>query len=280
VKLSFRAIFLVTLLAPSALPWGPTGHRVVAEVAQRHLTPPVREKITKILGGRTLADVANWPDELRTDRRFDKYKRLHFATVPDGTASYADAPKDACGDLVVAIDAFRAFLRAGSRDSLYSVKALTDKSDGTAKGACNPQETEPLNADTSLRFLVHLMGDLHQPLHVGGKDLGGNTVSVTWLDRWKTNLHATWDDEMVDFERLGYTEYAAFIDHAPDPSALQQGSTLNWADEDVAVRPKLYVLPAGNKISYDYIGQQRDLMRSQLLKGGLRLASVLNTIFQ
>src|SRR4029079_14793875 len=282
----FAALLLVNL-TPSAHAWGPTGHRVVAEIAHRHLTPVARARVNRLLGGRTLADVANWPDELRSDPRFDKYKPLHYATVPDGVASYRDASKDPCGDVVVAIDAFTAFLRSGKRTDLYSVKALTDKSDGTGKGACNPQETDPITADTALRFLVHLMGDLHQPLHVGGLDLGGNKVAVNWMDRWKTNLHSTWDDEMVDFERLYYTEYARFLDHASEADASRwvTGDTIAYADEAVAMRPKLYMFPDDlgkptlHKISYKYTGAQRDRMRQQLLKGGLRLAGVINSVF-
>lgn len=283
------ATLLLLNLAPSAHAWGATGHRVVAEIAQRHLTPVAQAKVARLLGGRSLADVANWPDELRSEPRFDKYKPLHFATVKDGVASYRDAEKDRCGDLVVAINAFTAFLRTGSREALYSVKALSDKSDGTGKGACNPQETDPISPDTALRFLVHLMGDLHQPLHVGGTDLGGNKVSVDWLGRWKTNLHSTWDDEMVDFEHLSYTEYARFLDRASEADAARwlAGDTISYADEAVAMRSKLYLFPDDSgapsvvhKISYKYIGAQRDRMREQLLKGGLRLAGVLNAIFQ
>lgn len=333
--LKIVATFLLLSLAPSAHAWGPTGHRVVAEIAQRHLTPAAQAKVSSLLGGRTLADVANWPDELRSDPRFDKYKPLHFATVPDGVLSYRDADKARCGDLVVAIDAFTAFLRTGSREALYTVKALADKSDGTGKDACNPKETEPLTPDQALSFLVHLMGDLSQPLHVGGTDLGGNKVDVDWMGRWKTNLHSTWDEEMVDHERLSYTEYARFLDHASnaDEARWLTGDTISSADEAVAMRKFLYVFPddkpavgkpaaekpasgkalgkstgktvAGkartttgetpvplntgkpaaeetvvHKISYGYIGAQRDRMREQLLKGGLRLAAVLNSIFQ
>jgi len=281
------ATFLLLSLTSSAYAWGPTGHRVVAEIAQRHLTPAAQAKVSSLLDGRTLADVANWPDELRSDPRFDKYKPLHFATVKDGVASYRDSVKAPCGDVVVAIDAFTAFLRTGSRESLYVVKALTDKSDGTGQSACNPQETDPLSAANALSFLVHLMGDLHQPLHVGGLDLGGNKVAVNWMDRWKTNLHSTWDDEMVDFERLDYTQYARFLDHASEADASRwvTGDTIAYADEAVAMRPKLYMFPDDlgkptlHKISYKYTGAQRDRMRQQLLKGGLRLAGVINSVF-
>lgn len=296
ILLKVIATLLLLTLTPSAYGWGPTGHRVVAEIAQRHLTPAAQAKVTRLLDGRTLADIANWPDELRSDPRFDKYKPLHFATVPDGLASYRNSEKAPCGDLVVAIDAFTAFLRTGSREALYVVRALSDKSDGTGEGACNPRETDPLSPEQALSFLVHLIGDLHQPLHVGGTDQGGNKVKVNWMGRWETNLHSTWDDEMVDFERLDYTEYARFLDHASEADAVRwlTGDTISYADEAIAMRSKLYVFPDDVKkpvkktakkpvvylISYQYIGAQRDRMREQLLKGGLRLAGVLNAIFK
>jgi hypothetical protein len=290
------ALFAMTV-APRALAWGPTGHRVVAEIAQRHLMPAAGERVARLLGGYSLAEVANWADELRSDKRFDKYKPLHFATVPDGVKSYRDAKKATCGDLVTAIGALSSFLRTGSRDDLFSVKAFTDKSDGKTEGACNPQETDPISPTTALRLLVHFMGDLHQPLHVGGTDLGGNRVNVGWLNRWQTNLHSTWDDEMVDFERLGYVEYARFLDHVNDADVArwQTGDTITWADEAVKMRPQLYMFPDDRRpfvppvssaapvfyqVSFGYISAQRDRMREQMLKGGLRLAGVLNTIFK
>lgn len=290
------ATFLLLTLTTSAYAWGPMGHRVVAEIAQRNLTPAAQAKVAKLLDGQTLADVSNWPDELRSDPRFEKYAVLHYATVKDGLTSYRDSEKAPCGDVVVAIEAFTAFLRTGSRESLYVVKALTDKSDGTGKSACNPQETEPLTQAQALSFLVHLIGDLHQPLHVGGTDRGGNLVNVNWMNRWQSNLHSTWDDEMPDYERLGYTQYARYLDRASeaDKKRWLAGDTIAYADEAIAMRPQLYVFPdspgtqskttkktaAVPLISYKYIGAQRYRMREQLLKGGLRLANVLNSVFQ
>ena len=283
------AMLLAATFAPLMFAWGPTGHRVVAEIAQRHLSSSARMRIASLLGGYSLAEVANWADELRSEPRFDKYKRLHFATVPNGLKSYRDAKPDGCGDLVTAIDAISTFLKTGSRDDLFAVKSLTDKSDGTATGACNPQETDPITAETALRLLVHFVGDLHQPLHVGGTDLGGNQVQVNWMKRWETNLHSTWDDEMVDFERLDYLEYARFLDHVGDADVArwQMGDTIAWADEDVVMRPALYIFPddkppvtGSHLVSYGYTGAQRARMREQLLKGGLRLAGLLNRIFE
>lgn len=283
ILLNVVTTLLLLTLPASSFAWGPTGHRVVAEIAQRHLTPAAKTKVSQLLDGRTLADIANWPDELRSDPRFNKYAVIHYATVKDGLTSYRDAEKAPCGDVVAAIDAFTAFLRTGSREALYAVKALTDKSDGD----CNSHETEPITRAQALSFLVHLMGDLHQPLHVGGTDRGGNLVKVNWMNRWETNLHSTWDDEMVDYERLDYKEYARFLDRASEADAKRwlTGDTISFADEAVAMRSKLYMFPddsgqpAIHLISYKYTGVQRDRMREQLLKGGLRLARVVNSIF-
>jgi hypothetical protein len=281
-------MLLWTVFAPIGSAWGPTGHRVVAEIAQRHLNSATRERVALLLGDYSLAEVANWADELRSEPRFDKYKRLHFATVPDGITSYRYSTKETCGDLVAAIGALSAFLKTGSRDDLFAVKALTDKSDGQTEVACNPQETDPISAETAIRLLVHFMGDLHQPLHIGGNDRGGNGVQVSWMRHWETNLHSVWDDEMVDFERLDYVEYSRFLDHVSDADIArwQTGDTIAWADESVAMRSTLYVFPddlppiiGSHLVSYGYTTAQRDRMRAQLLKGGLRLAGLLNGIF-
>ena len=109
ILLKVVVTLLLLTLPTSAFAWGPTGHRVVAAIAQRHLTPTAQNKVSQLLDGRTLADVVNWPDELRSDPRFDKYRPLHYATVKDGLTSYRDADKAPCGDVVVAIDAFTTF---------------------------------------------------------------------------------------------------------------------------------------------------------------------------
>ncbi|HEY6342999.1 MAG TPA: S1/P1 nuclease [Bryobacteraceae bacterium] len=84
MKARLLPLMITIWVAPFVQGWGPTGHRVVAEIAQRHLTPVARERTAKLLHEYSLAEVANWADELRSEPRYDKYKRLHFATVPDG----------------------------------------------------------------------------------------------------------------------------------------------------------------------------------------------------
>src|SRR5579871_2648772 len=169
---AWRFAVLIALAPSAARAWGTLGHRVVAEIAQQHLSPEARAAVTKALGGHTLADVANWADELRDDHRYDKFKVLHFATVLDGTAHYVESKKEPCGDIVVAIHVLTDFLRSGKRDGLATIKAFTETIDHT----CNPILTDPLDEPHALAFLVHFVGDIHQPLHVSGTDRGGNTV--------------------------------------------------------------------------------------------------------
>ena len=270
---------------------------VVAEIAQRHLLPAARDSVGRLLGGRSLADVVNWQDELRSDPRFDKYKPLHF-TVPDGVNSYRDAKKDKCGDVVVAIAALSSFLKTGTRDNLFAVKALTDKSDGTAKRGLQPSRDRSHlarhGAPAARAFHGRSPSAAARRRHRSRRQHDPRQLVESLAD----DLHSTWDDEMVDYERLGYLEYAQFLDHVSEADAARwrTGDTIAWADEAVIMRPKLYVLPDDRRpfvapvspaapavsylVSYGYIGAQRDRMREQMLKGGLRLASVLNTIFK
>lgn len=295
------------LLAPlPALAWGPTGHRVVAEVAQRHLDPQAAARVGRILGARTLADVANWPDELREDPGYDKYKPLHYATVPDGE-TYAQSAKDPCGDVVAAIRALAAFLRTGDRAHLRAVPALDDQAEDPA-GKCNLKPTPSIDEERALALLVHMVGDIHQPLHVGGTDRGGNVVQVDWMGAARVNLHAVWDEELIEHEQFSYSEYAQYLDRifAEPPADWFASDAAEWAEESASLRPALYRFPdeprpppaskaAGGAslaelrpqlstagpvlVSWGYIGAQRATLRRQLAKGGLRLARLLNATF-
>jgi hypothetical protein len=296
-------MFVLILFSSPAHAWGPTGHRIVAEIAQRHLDPAVAVKIEKILGGRNLADVANWPDELREDRSYDKYKRLHFATVPDGTAHYSDSKKDPCGDVVVAIHTLVDFLGTGEGARLSAVKAFTETIDSAdPKVACNPVATRPLDQAMAIALLVHFVGDIHQPLHVGGTDAGGNFVRVSWMTTQSSNLHSVWDSELIAASGLSYTEFTRYLDRggAEESDNWSRATVEAWADEAIALRPGIYRFPDLQKqgvgepspadlrtllmwdyvvpVSYAYIGAHRDDLHKQLLKGGLRLARVLNAI--
>ena len=130
----------------------------------------------------------------------------------------------------------------------------------------------------ALRFLVHFIGDLHQPLHVGREaDQGGNKIKVTWFDK-ETNLHSVWDTYLVDFQQYSYSEYAKTLDNIDEGTAetWQTSSLEEWFWESYQLANKVYSLvPADGKLSYRYNWVFKEDLDRQLLKGGLRLAKVI-----
>ncbi len=253
---------LVFLLPISGYSWGPTGHRVVGEIASQHLTPQARKAIQALLGRQSLAMISNWPDFIKSDttHRYDHTSRWHYLDFPAG----------------VSPSKFDAILKAAKGENLYS---QTQAMIAQLKSPSVSKEDKIF----ALTFLVHLIGDMHQPLHVGrDEDMGGNKVNVYWFDR-PTNLHRVWDEHLIDFQQLSYTEYAKALDIAPAStvSKLQSGSVRDWMFESHELADKVYSkTKEGDKLSYRYNFWFQEDLNQQLLKGGLRLAAVLNGVFK
>ncbi len=193
-------------------------------------------------------------DFIKSDNTKRHMSAWHYMTIPNGqTYTQAGTPEE--GDIYVTINRLRTEL-----DS----KQITDQDEAFA-----------------LKCIVHLIGDLHQPLHVGnGEDKGGNDVDVEYF--WsKSNLHRVWDSGMIDGQNFSYTEYANWIDHATDEEIALWQSTdvLDWAMESVSYRDQVYDLPDSKKISYRYNYDNIELLNKRLLQAGIRLAGVLNKIY-
>ena len=132
-----------------------------------------------------------------------------------------------------------------------------------------------------LKMLIHLVGDIHQPLHVGtGKDRGGNSTKVEWFYR-DSNLHRVWDSEMIDSRQLSYTEFSDAVNHPTKQQikTWQDSNILDWAYESMELRDQVYDLPKDHQIGYQYQYKNHDILDRQLLKAGVRLAGVLNEIY-
>ena len=258
--LIFIILFLVHPLGSYA--WGVEGHRVVAEIAQRHLSKKARTALREIIGKESLAYWANWPDFIKSDttRLWDKASKWHYVDLPGNTTrqDFIDSLKKLTGEnLYTQIPAM--------------IAQLKDKS--------LPLETRR----NALAFLIHFIGDLHQPLHVGrGEDEGGNKITVYWFDA-KTNLHSVWDTKLVDFQQYSYTEYATALNvkNKTETGSLQRGSLEDWFFESHVLSDKVYALtPPESKLSYKYNYIFQADLDMQLLKGGLRLAKILNDVFK
>lgn len=240
--------------------YGTTGHRVVAEIAQRHLSKHARKELKKLIGNQQLAFWANWPDFIKSDTtgQWKSASAWHYVNVPSGL------PKDQ----------FVAQLKALPGQNLYTQMAAME---AQIKDKSLPLEKRQI----ALRFLIHLVGDLHQPLHLGREeDLGGNKIKVTWFGK-PTNLHAVWDEALVDFQQYSYTEYATVLDVV---DKNQQNIWVNspvedWFYESHVLADKVYAqTPDGSKLSFGYNYLFVNDLNEELAKGGLRLAKILNEI--
>src|ERR1700728_4254574 len=232
-----KLFILVFLLSSSALAWGPTGHRVVGEIAQRHLNPLAAKQIQDLLDGRSLAEVSNWADEIRNTPEFDPFKPLHYVDILPKFSSWeekmaAQDQPDPKGDVVVAILTISEFLRTNDSKVFIPIPALAK-----------------IDRATAVKLLVHFVGDIHQPLHVidglgpDGKSIhGGNSIEVNWMGRWNSNLHSIWDDEMIDHENLSYEEMATYVDHSSleELRLWNNSQVATWADENLKYREQIF----------------------------------------
>ena len=282
VQTSMNKMFNASLLlvlstgATQALAWGSTGHRTIGLVAERHMEPAALKSAQAILDGHDLPFVSTWPDEIRSDpKNYAHTFNWHFTTWLDED------------------DGFHAGLESKSTGFLLS---QIEKQIAVLK---NPAASRSEKA-FALKFTVHLIGDLHQPLHVGTSgDSGGNACRVTWHGR-SSNLHTVWDSEMIERTNLSYTERADFASQNRARKQIQQwqsGTPVQWAEESKKLRSRIYpaevIAPnapvtyltycKGNvapeampKLGYEYSFEFDPAVRERLFQAGVRLAKVLN----
>jgi len=234
--------------------WGVTGHRTIGELADKHLSKKARKKVKAILGNDTPAVLGTWMDQMRSYDEYDHTYDWHWVTIPEGK-TYESSEKNPKGDVVMTIERLISELKAG--------------------GLARDKEAE------HIKMLIHLVGDIHQPLHVGtGEDRGGNDEKVVWF-REESNLHRVWDSGMIDERKYSYTELTAILDHISKEQirAWQSASVRDWANESVALRKQVYDLPEDSKISYRYLEDNWKTVELRLTQAGIRLAGILNDIY-
>jgi hypothetical protein len=240
---------------PAAWAWGPRGHRVVAELAEAKLTPQARATVRKLLalrGAHHLDEIANWADNLRdTDPAlFHRTKRLHFVNFHLGDCVY-DPPRDCRnGECVVAaIGKYSAIL-------------------------ANPANS-PADRVEALAFVVHFVGDIHQPLHAGYRhDAGGNDYQVRWRDHG-TNLHRLWDSLMLDSTHLSAARFTDKLAAERTPIAAG-GTPVRWAEESCRIDRDEGVYPSSRRIDAAYVERELPVAERRLRQAGARLAALLN----
>ena len=254
--MKYKITFILFMfLAIKASSWGLTGHRVVGQIAEIYLTKKASKEVKKILGTESLADVANWMDFIKSEPKYDFMYNWHFVTVPDGE-TYETSEKEPKGDVIWALN----------------------KSIGELKSDTLTLEEQ----QHALKSLVHLVGDIHQPLHVGnGNDKGGNDVKIKYF--WQnSNLHRIWDSGMIDGQNLSYSEWVLRINHTDKAQVAnwQNDGINDWAIESMAMRPSVYDIGDQKNLTYRYDYDHKTQVDQRLLQAGIRLAGVLNDIFK
>lgn len=254
--------YILTLIAAlsisfSAFAWGAKGHDIVAYVAEQNLSKKAHKHITALLEGKSMVYVANWMDNASHTPEYDYTKTWHYVNVEPTEQTYARSEKEAKGDVVVAINTIIERIKSGELSA----------------------EEERIE----LMMLIHLVGDMHCPMHAGHKsDRGGNGTKVKYFGEQK-KLHSVWDSEIVESaHRWSHTEWAVQIDRLRPKAkrAMMQGTPNDWIEESVALADRIYDASTSNSnLSYDYVAEFAPIVELQLLRGGLRLAAILEQIY-
>jgi hypothetical protein len=268
---SLRLVVLGTLAASAAgqaLAWGPVGHRIAGDLAEQKLCPAARTKVKSLGGGESLAELGNWADEIRDEPQWKSSRPWHYMDLPDlpPGAGLAEAraaieklahPRD--GDVLEALARFS--------------KVLVDPKKPSAERA------------EALRFVVHFVVDIHQPLHIGRpSDHGGNDVQVVFGKKGPVTLHHFWDTEVLPSRGpSAKMKHWLEADLAALPAERANDPPAEWAAESLLLRATVYGFrPAAHgpvTLDDSYVRSAQKIADERLVLAGARLATTLNTIF-
>lgn len=251
------SLFTAAMIVADCFAWGQIGHDTTSSIAERHLTKKAKKKISKILDGKSIVYWSNWLDNACHHPEYSYALTWHYKNIEEGQ-NYEDVPPFESGDIVTALN----------------------EQIGKLKSHNLSKEEEAL----ALKMLIHFFGDIHQPMHFGRKvDLGGNKVKVKFF-KADTNLHHVWDEELVESgHKWTYDEWTDQLDRLSKDQIWQlcQGDIDDWAQETFAITKKIYeATPEGTNISYDYVADWTPTVEQQFVRGGIRLAYILNEIYK
>ncbi|MFC4701094.1 S1/P1 nuclease [Glaciecola siphonariae] len=239
-----------------AYAWGQTGHRVTGAIAEQYLTDDAKAAIARILPNESVAEASTYADEMRSnpDHFWQKVAGpFHYVTVPEG----------------------KNYVEVGAPEQGDSYSALTD----FTKTLKDPKASMA-DKQLALRFAIHIIGDLHQPLHAGnGTDRGGNDVKVQFFGD-DSNLHRVWDSGLIDRRGLSFTEWSQWLGSKISEQQAEEWMTtdpLIYIEESTRIRDEIY--PEGERLSWDYLYNHIPMVKLRLQQGGVRIAAYLNEVF-
>jgi hypothetical protein len=269
VKNLVLMVLTLVLVSPSAIAWGPEGHEIVANLAEVRLNQNARTGIRSLMGDTNLASISNWADEIRHDR--DETYNWHFVDIPAESPGFSDdrdcflpnnKHKDAATDhhncVVDRIEIFEHVL--GDVD------------------ASREQRTE------ALKFVVHFVGDIHQPFHAIGEAAGGNGVAVVEFGsrecgQHPCNLHGAWDSGLIQHTGMSTEQYVAHLEKVISEGRLNaSGTPKDWANESHDQARSAW-LQDGAQVDEAYYQNEIKVVDERLAQAGMRLATLLNQVF-
>lgn len=265
----FSAVLVLSswvIYPQKSLAWGNLGHQIIGLIAEDHLSTNTKKRLQLMLSGESIEKASNWPDAIRNKEEWKHAKYYHYKSIPRDEDYFSDLKKISESQRIRG-DILRALLRA---EDILAKPGFSE-----------------LDKKNAVRFFIHFLGDLHQPLHVGfPNDSGGNSISINWNGA-NTNLHSVWDKHML------YTYGEMQLPQITRPTAREiinsfktiessllikwkKGSYMDWLNESIRLRNAAYInIQTSND---NYYREHTATIQEQLQKAGYRLAQTLEIL--
>ena len=247
----FLILAFALFISGNTFAWGSAGHKIVAKIAYSQLKPSVKDSLAMYLRGATIEEASVWMDEIKADKSYDFQKPWHYINIDKGT-EYKDSDT---GNIIWEINRIIPELKERQK---YSKEKI----------------------ETDLKILIHLLGDLHQPLHVGyAVDQGGNTIKIFYAAA-PSNLHRVWDTDIIHDGVLGKPlDWSKLSQFTPEElTEIRRIDVVAWLNESRSKLDTVYNFK-GDNLTQKYVDKNASIVEHQLLVGGLRLGAILNSIF-
>lgn len=249
-KITFLALALFYSI--SSFSWGKQGHAITGDIALMVTKKSIQDSVNKYLDGTKWGEAACWMDEVRSDHSYDYMKTWHYINVEKDKTYVKGNEENVIGEIEIAIDKLK-----------------------------NRSKLTKQEININIKILFHLIGDMHQPLHVGyGEDKGGNTIDVDFLGK-ATNLHKVWDTEIIQEKKIttsSLEELYKKITKEELDKIMKKIDVEEWMNQNRALLPKVYDFKNGI-INQGYIDKNAEIIKKQLLYSGIRISAVLNSVF-
>lgn len=261
MKIKYILPFLAVILSSFLMSWGYTGHRVIGTITEKYLNEKAKIEIKNLLGDTSIAEACTWADDARKEPRYKETANWHFLNLPMG----------------LTFEQFKFHLDTSKTANVYTALLAAEQ---TLRDN-NASKQEKTNA---LKFVMHFVGDIHQPLHISrAEDRGGSTIQLNY-DGKGTNLHSLWDTKMLEKQGLSVDQLAEKYGQiaVEDVKAWQKDPILIWMWESYQITSQLYPeIEALNKkvVDESYAEKYLPLVQKRMQQASVRLAGLLNNIY-